>query len=390
MTTPTQQAEAELARSNFRQRVFDRDRNQCLVPWCDDGADDAHHIIERDCWDHGGYIESNGASVCNKHHQAAERTEIPPQAFWLWISLRQSGVDPKTIATWDAASADKPLPNRIDTVHVDKWGDHFDTPPHDDLREHIKYPSTRHLLPLYWNETRGYAEERITADDSEVDSLDAFVGVPLVITEKIDGGNCLLVSDLETPVRARNGRKPTETMKPLYRDGGLYWEQEVSRKLPDRFQVFGEWVYARHSIHYGCDCSEPCDDVGPSLSELTGVDDDRAYFQVFGVFDTRLNLWLSWPTVDHVADQLGFPTTPVIYEEDHRDQPTFETVHEAREQLLEYAHAVVDRGGEGIVVRPKYPFHYGQFTDVVGKYVRPNHVTTDEHWSKGETVVNIV
>jgi hypothetical protein len=180
-------------------------------------------------------------------------------------------------------------------------------------------------------------------------------------------------------------------MKPLYKPGGLYWEQEVIQKLPDNVQVFGEWVWAKHNIHYGCDCDPPCDDTAAPLSDLTGVNDDRAYFQVFGAFNTEWNLWLSWPTTKRIADMLGFPTTPVLYCEDTPAKATFETPYEARSTLLEYAHHVVAEGGEGIVVRAKTPFHYGQFLRRIGKYVRENHVTDDDtHWSKRTVTQNNV
>lgn len=358
-------------RKEFRETCLDRDDEQCLVPWCINEATEVHHILERELWNNGGYIPNNGASVCNKHHRYAESNDIPPQAFWMWIGVENP-----------------PLPKSIQTKDVDKWGKEFEKPPWETLREYHKYPSSRHLLPLYWYEEKS-AKERIENDDTELSSLEEFVGIPLVITEKIDGGNCLLVSDIDNPVRARNGSTPEDTMKPLYRDDGLYWKQEVNQKLPDRLQVFGEWVYAKHSIHYGCDCETKCDDVGPSLSELTGINDERAYFQVFGVYDTKLNLWLSWPETERVAERLGFPTTPVLYEESKSDEATFESETEARRKLLDYAHDVVSKGGEGIVIRSKYPFHYGQFEYRLGKYVRENHVDDDEdHWKHKEKIIN--
>lgn len=358
-------------RQNFRKNVFSRDNNNCLVPWCDSEADDAHHIIERELWEDGGYIEDNGASVCNKHHRYAEDNQIPPQAFYFWAGIENP-----------------PTPDSIDTLDINKWGEKFEKPPWGNLREHIKYQSSRHLLPLYWYDDDTVAEERMEHDDTGVKSIDDFVGVPLVITHKIDGSNCMLVNDMENPVRARNGSQPTDSMRKLYRDGGLYWKQEVNQKLPNRLQVFGEWVYAKHSIHYGCNCKEECEDVGPSLSELTGFNDDRAYFQIFGVYDKVNNIWLSWPETEMVAEELGFPTTPVIYCEDEDDKETFETPHEARETLIQYARQVIKEGGEGIVVRTKFPYHYGQFKNRLGKYVRENHVKTDTHWSHKDVVEN--
>ncbi len=360
-------------RQKFRDEVFSRDNNNCIVPWCNRNADDAHHIIERKLWENGGYIPENGASVCNHHHRYAEENHIPPQAFYMWAGI---GID------------EIKLPKRIRTKDINKWGDEFETPPWKEHRNRIKYQSSRHLLPLYWNDEKTVAKKRIEDDDTELESIDDFVGVPLVITHKMDGSNCMIVNDVDNPVRARNGSSPIETMKKLYGEGGLYWQQKVNQKLPNRLQVFGEWVYAKHSIHYGCNCKQTCEDIGPSLSELTGINDDRAYFQIFGVYDKIFDIWLSWPETKKVAKTLGFPTTPIIYCENDKDEATFDKPSEAINTLIKYARDVINNGGEGIVVRSKYPYHYGQFSRRLGKYVRENHVKTDKHWSKNRIIEN--
>ena len=63
-----------LSRAEFRDSVFKRDKNKCV--FCDKAAIDAHHIIERKLWNDGGYYLNNGASVCEEHHLACERTDI--------------------------------------------------------------------------------------------------------------------------------------------------------------------------------------------------------------------------------------------------------------------------------------------------------------------------
>lgn len=67
---------------------------------------------------------------------------------------------------------------------------------------------------------------------------------------------------------------------------------------------------------------------------------------------------------------------------------TFSSKKEAFNQLLDYAKEFVSAGGEGIIVRSKFLFHYSQFKTKVGKYVRENHVNTDEHWSHKELIQN--
>jgi len=377
-------------RKKFRETCFDRDNNECIVPWCTEEAVDAHHIAERELWKNGGYIPNNGVSVCEKHHRYAETNNIPPQSFWLWLSLNNSNINPQKFEQWDDAEWDITIPDSCDTWQINKWGDEFETPPWEDLRDNIKYGSSRHLLPLYWYDSETSADGRIEHDDTGLESVEDFVGIPLVITHKQDGSNCMIVNDADNPVRARNGSRPESTMEPMYEYDGPYWRQKVNQKLPDRLQVFGEWMWAKHSIHYGCDCEEECEDVGPALSELVEYDDDRAYFQIFGVYDTELNIWLSWPMTEQVSEYLGFPTTPVIYQEDSADEATFETKSEARRTLINYARDVINNGGEGIVVRSTLPFQYGQFERRLGKYVRENHVKTDEHWKHRKTVKNIL
>ena len=41
---------------------------------------------------------------------------------------------------------------------------------------------------------------------------------------------------------------------------------------------------------------------------------------------------------------------------------------------------------EGFVIRNKYGFNLQDFSQNVAKFVRANHVTTDEHWTTNWTV----
>jgi hypothetical protein len=52
------------------------------------------------------------------------------------------------------------------------------------------------------------------------------------------------------------------------------------------------------------------------------------------------------------------------------------------------AKEVIARGGEGIVIRTTMGFNYDNFNRCVAKYVRPNHVQTDDHWSQSEIMKN--
>lgn len=65
-----------MTRDGFRQAVFSRDHNMCVI--CGEQAVDAHHIMDRKLWSDGGYYLDNGASLCEKHHWDAELSKILP------------------------------------------------------------------------------------------------------------------------------------------------------------------------------------------------------------------------------------------------------------------------------------------------------------------------
>jgi hypothetical protein len=312
---------------------------------------EVHHIIERALWTDGGYIPENGVCVCTDHHKHAEQNNIPPQTFWKWAEI-----------------TDPVVPTN--TTQINKWGDEFETPPHADIREYHKYPSTRHLLPLYWQSPRGTVSERTERDDTGHQSVESFRNIPCIVMTKMDGSNAMLVADADEPVRARNGRHAEhESFDRLKQE---YWNRNVYESLPDHIQLFGENMYAKHSIHYGCDgcCDER--NQGPPVTDV---------FLVFGAYDTRYNIWCSWPETVRLALDVGF--TPVQF-----FSATYKHVHELKRSLTTNAQRIVDNGHEGIVIRPKFPFHWGQFDQYVGKYVRPNHVQTDEHWSQQRCIQN--
>jgi hypothetical protein len=339
-----------MIRAKFREVVFERDNHKCVVPSCSADAVDAHHLLERSLWENGGYLKDNGASVCEEHHKLAEQNIIPPAALYRWCDIE-----------------DPPLPKDIDSFNVNKWGDPFECPRWQEYRDYIKYPSTRHLP---------FSHER-DADDTAHDKVTQFVDIPLVITMKMDGGNAMIVKDTDNPVRARNGRHADKDHFDMAKQ--WYWENNLYEQIPEHLQIFGEWLYAKHSIHYGCDCDTECEDAGPAL---------RDYFQVFGMFDTRYNLWLGWEETKRIADSIDLtlvPASPIGYEPSQQ----FDNRGEAYNMLYDISRRAVEQGHEGIVVRSKHPFHYGQIDERLGKYVRPGHVKEGEkHWSKRPLVQN--
>ena len=68
-------------RENFRNSVFERDNHTCQVCDCKLNAKDldAHHIVNRDEFEDGGYFLENGITLCkinNNCHLKVEKGEI--------------------------------------------------------------------------------------------------------------------------------------------------------------------------------------------------------------------------------------------------------------------------------------------------------------------------
>src|SRR5436190_1279011 len=110
----------------------------------------------------------------------------------------------------------------------------------------IKYPRTPHLFG-----SKG------TDDDKHLGQKEseAFIADPsLIVEEKIDGTNVGIhfTSGGRMVLQCR-GHEITEGMHPQY-DLFKQWTSVkravLEAMLEDRFILYGEWVYAKHSVHY--------------------------------------------------------------------------------------------------------------------------------------------
>ena len=69
-------------RRKFRDDVFARDNYKCK--FCDITENlDAHHICDRNKMPNGGYVASNGISLCHTHHMDAEQFHISGGERWI-------------------------------------------------------------------------------------------------------------------------------------------------------------------------------------------------------------------------------------------------------------------------------------------------------------------
>lgn len=204
----------------------------------------------------------------------------------------------------------------------------------------MKYPRTPHLP---WSPGG-------TNDDKRLTNADMLIGQEIVITEKLDGGNTCLHNGT---TYARSHTEPA-THPTFNWIKGVHAPKTVGNK--NQF-FYGENMYGIHSIEY---------------------DNLEDYFYLFGVYDHRAS-FLSWPETEDLARVYGFKTVPV------RWRGTLRYPTELHKKLIDLMAegSVLGDTCEGFVVRKVGLIGYEwSYFGSVAKYVRADHVQTDQHWSK--------
>ena len=204
-----------------------------------------------------------------------------------------------------------------------------------------KYPRTPHLP---WSETKS------DRDDKVLSSLDHFVGLEVVVTEKLDGEN---TSMYPAHYHARSMESKNHPSRTLLKQH----HASLRHNIPEGWRLCGENVYARHSIYY---------------DRLT------AYFFVIGIYNQD-NICISWDETLEYAALLALPTVPVLYEGVWDEEAI---------RALWPRPSVFGDTCEGYVVRTRKGFSHVDFSSNVAKYVRKNHVQTSAHWMLEAVVPN--
>ena len=322
-----------LTRDEFGKQVFARDHKTCVIPGCGRPAADPHHIMERRLFTDGdpipwGYHINNGASLCEAHHKHAEENFFPPQALRRWLKIEEV-ILPAVC-----------LPGKL----YDKWGNEIASV----SETHVKYPKTPYL-PF----SPGYAH-----GDRYI-SLSDLINKPLAITIKRDGSCVVLGRDL---CAARNGTEARHASFNLLKQRHAGFRMQI----PEHTLLYGEWLYAKHSIHY------------------TGKTALRDFLEIFAVYDQKDQLFLSQDEVARICKSINLLMVEAI------SYATYDTEWALVNGLNAAGTKAVAQGQEGIVVKSVYPFHYTQFALNTAKFVREGHVQTDEHWSQQKITPNEV
>lgn len=204
-----------------------------------------------------------------------------------------------------------------------------------------KFPSIKHWP---WSQT-------IHRDDSVLTNPEAFLNKEIVILEKLDGGNTCLY---QGGVFARStSQEATQGWFAMVKKHHAY----KSLQRPE-LAIYGEDLFGIHSIEYD-----------PLFEDET--------YRPFAMLNSD-GIFLDWDNVVGVASDLGLKPVPV------RARGIFKTIEEITTWFDTNIKLPSILGGpcEGFVMRDVRPFSYDVFERNVTKYVRANHVQTDEHWTK--------
>lgn len=189
-----------------------------------------------------------------------------------------------------------------------------------------------------------------TNDDRVSDCVDILINKEIIITEKLDGENTGMSDD---GVYARS--HAVFTTSDWSREVRRIHELKVKGQIGDDMFIFGENMEGIHSIEY------------------TNLD---SYFYIFGIRNGKI--WISWDQVEEYSYLLDIPTVPVL----------FKGIVNSEVELRSLVNGLVgdpsELGGlrEGVVVRTSDMFHDNEFKYNVMKWVRKDHVQTDNHWTR--------
>ena len=151
----------------------------------------------------------------------------------------------------------------------------------------LKYPRTQHIEG---------SRRQIGDEDLDFVPFSAIKNLPLVVEEKIDGANSGLSFDSEGNLLLQSRGHyliggAREKHFDLFKQWGTVHQREFWEVLGDRYVMYGEWVYAKHTIFY---------------------DKLPHYFMEFDVFDRQNKVYLDTPSRRALLGTLPVVSVPVL------------------------------------------------------------------------------
>ncbi|KAF6748432.1 ATP dependent DNA ligase [Ephemerocybe angulata] len=217
-----------------------------------------------------------------------------------------------------------------------------------------KFPRTPHLLDL-----GAATEDDIRTDASSLSTLRGHI----VITEKIDGANMgfSLSSDGTQIVVQNRSHYVNTSSHEQFKKLGLWIERHKEELImllnrdpyfPERYILFGEWMYATHSIPY------------------TQLPD---YFIAYDFFDRAKQRWMDTKTLKNMLSGTTIFSVPVLAE--GGPVPSDDDLR----AMVQKSSAFYDGRVEGVYVKIE------RDASVVyrAKVVRSDFIAGNEHWTRG-------
>lgn len=151
----------------------------------------------------------------------------------------------------------------------------------------LKYPRTRHIEG---------SRQQLGDEDLQVVPFSEIKNLPLVIEEKVDGANCGLSFDSDGNLLLQSrGHYLTggarEKHFDLFKQWGSVQQRLFWEVLGDRYIMYGEWIYAKHTLFY---------DLLPH------------YFMEFDIFDRHNETYLDTPSRRDLLELLPVVSVPVL------------------------------------------------------------------------------
>jgi hypothetical protein len=198
----------------------------------------------------------------------------------------------------------------------------------------VKYPRTPHLP---WS-------QGATSDDRMLQDISHFEGKRVVVSIKMDGENTTMYRDA---IHARSLDSKSHPSRDKIKG---FWAS-IKIDIPEGWRICLENCTAKHSIHY---------------TKLPAL-----WFGI-SIWNEK-NECLSWDETCEWFQLLGITPVPVAYKQQF-DEGMLKCLN-----LSDH---------EGYVVRLASSFKYEDFAQSVAKYVRANHVQTDDHWQHSTFIEN--
>jgi atypical dual specificity phosphatase len=228
-----------------------------------------------------------------------------------------------------------------------------------------KFPRTRHLFNI-GSATRD--DLILSSSDAEAFLQSSDPSTTVVVEEKVDGANLGISLDSSGAFRVQNrshyvNSKSHAQFKKLdkWLDDhyeGLSTVLDAKSSQPGRWILYGEWLFAKHSIYY------------TTLPDL---------FLAFDLFDTETSNFLSREVLSERLKDTNIHQVKVVDAEKLDEQSLLDIV---RSRQSSYYDGVV----EGIYLRRQKD---GKTIDRA-KIVRSDFIAGDEHWSRRGVTPNIM